>query len=324
MRRPRAHEPFARRGRRAVLWVAFAACRPRRFVAPGLGAALIGWRRWRREALGARRQGGVALFAKFSARSPRCFGFHLADGVFQREPLLGDLGLRQRGFDGSAASPARCARAHKRPARFTGVFLESLNGANDEWKIVGHRQSLRPLGGFFISIYISNGFCIKIVSSRSGLVESMAAGQPVSSSSRRTYFDRLGGQIATRARPGRLFPPAGNSLVDRFDLGLRVLSGRQVIDLAPVQAIRGADLDFVKAVEDVELGEREAVDATGADGLADQYGVEPAAAARPAGDNPELLAALAERPADLVFLFGRERAFADRDSQPGLLGNESV
>src|SRR4029077_439832 len=46
-------------------------------------------------------------------------------------------------------------------------------------------------------------------------------------------------------------------------------------------------------------------------GLAHQHRVEPAAAPRPAGDDAEFLAALAERPADLVELLGRKRPGAD-------------
>ena len=108
-----------------------------------------------------------------------------------------------------------------------------------------------------------------------------------------------------------MFPPAGNGFVDRLDLGLRVLAGRQVVDLAAIQPIAGADFDLVEAVEDVELGQREAIDAADAHGLAHQHGIEPAAAARPSGHNAELLAPLAENPADLVLLLGGERSFAD-------------
>ena len=47
------------------------------------------------------------------------------------------------------------------------------------------------------------------------------------------------------------------------------------------------------------------------DRLADQHGIEPAAAALAAGDGAELVAALAEALADLVVELGRERAGAD-------------
>ena len=65
------------------------------------------------------------------------------------------------------------------------------------------------------------------------------------------------------------------------------------------------------AVEHVELGQRQALDAAELDRLADQHGVEPAAAARAAGDGAELVAALAQALADLVEQLGRERPGAD-------------
>ncbi len=58
------------------------------------------------------------------------------------------------------------------------------------------------------------------------------------------------------------------------------------------------NLDLVKAVEHVELGQRDAVDAAGLDRLAHRDRVEPAAAPLASGDDAELAAALAERLAD--------------------------
>ena len=139
-----------------------------------------------------------------------------------------------------------------------------------------------------------------MVSSRSGLVESKATGQPISSSIRRTYFIACAGNCAQDRALRCGFLPAVNGLIDRLDPRLRLLAGRQIVDFAAVQLIADADLDLVEAVENVELGERDAVDAAGAHGLAHQHGVEPAAAARAAGDGAEFVAALAERLADLV------------------------
>ena len=62
-------------------------------------------------------------------------------------------------------------------------------------------------------------------------------------------------------------------------------------------AVAGADRDLGERVEHVELGEGERVEAVDAHRVADDDGVEPAAAARAAGGGAELLAALA----DLVF-----------------------
>ncbi len=124
-------------------------------------------------------------------------------------------------------------------------------------------------------------------------------------------FDRGGGQIGPGPRAAGAFAPTLGGLVDRLELGLRGGAGRQVIVALPAMPIGGADLDLVEAVEHVELGQRDAVDAADLDRLAHQRGVEPAAAPRPAGDGAELVAALAEPAADLVVELGRERAAAD-------------
>src|SRR5262249_43510959 len=97
---------------------------------------------------------------------------------------------------------------------------------------------------------------------------------------------------------------------------LRALAGREMVDLLAVQPIAGADLDRLKAVEDVEFRQRQAVDAAGADRLADQHCVEPAAASGTPRIGTELAAALADLAADGVVLLGRERTLAD----PGRVG----
>src|SRR5580704_13516389 len=124
-------------------------------------------------------------------------------------------------------------------------------------------------------------------------------------------FDGLGRQFGPRARAGGFLLPAGDGFVDRLHARLGVLARRQIIDLLAVEPIADADLDLLEAVEDVELGQSEAADAAGAHRLAHQHGVEPATAPRPAGDDAEFLAALAERLADLVELLGRKRPGAD-------------
>ena len=67
----------------------------------------------------------------------------------------------------------------------------------------------------------------------------------------------------------------------------------------------------LERVQDVELGQRDAVDAAGDRGLAHQHAVEPAAAPFAPRHRAELVAARAQRLADVVDLFGRERPFAD-------------
>src|SRR4051794_9512113 len=105
--------------------------------------------------------------------------------------------------------------------------------------------------------------------------------------------------------------PALSSLIDRFHEGLGMLACGQIVDDAAVELVAGADLDLLEAVEDVELGQRDALDAAGPHGLAHQHGVEPAAAPRPSGDDAELLALGAERLADVVELLGRKRPLPD-------------
>ncbi len=70
-------------------------------------------------------------------------------------------------------------------------------------------------------------------------------------------------------------------------------------------------LSSSKAVENIELGQGDAVDARGLDRLPRQHGVEPAAAPAPAGVGAEFAPAIADRVADLVVEFGRKRAAAD-------------
>src|ERR1700719_49322 len=88
------------------------------------------------------------------------------------------------------------------------------------------------------------------------------------------------------------------------------LAGRQMVDLLAVQPIAGADLDAVVSVENIELGQRQAVDAAGPHRLAHQHGVEPAAAPLAPGIDAEFLAAAADLLADLVMQFGRKRTLA--------------
>src|SRR5215210_7368541 len=77
-----------------------------------------------------------------------------------------------------------------------------------------------------------------------------------------------------------------------------------------VESVADADTDGVEAVENVELGQGDAVDAGGANRLAHEHGVEPAAAALAARDGAELAPALADALAGVVEEFGRERPLA--------------
>src|SRR6202034_1530339 len=105
--------------------------------------------------------------------------------------------------------------------------------------------------------------------------------------------------------------PAFDRLIKRLDARLRGLRGRKIVDLLAVQAVTGRDLDGLKAVENVKLGQRQAVDAASAHRLAREHRVEPPAAARATGIGAEFATALADQPADLVVELGRKRAAPD-------------
>src|SRR5690242_14377695 len=84
-----------------------------------------------------------------------------------------------------------------------------------------------------------------------------------------------------------------------------------MVERLAVDRVAGADLQLLEAVEDVELGEGDAIDAGDLDRLAHERRVEPAAAAAAAGDGAELAAALADQFADLVVELAREWTGAD-------------
>ena len=159
---------------------------------------------------------------------------------------------------------------------------------------------------------VVKGSVTRMVSSRSGLVESMATGQPISSSMRRTYLIACAGSSAHERAPAVVSDQPSMRLVDRRHPGLERGRRRQVVEALAVELVADADLQLLEAVEHVELGQRDAVDAARRAGLAHQRRVEPAAAALAPGDGAELVAALAEALADRVVELGRERARSRR------------
>src|SRR3546814_8860701 len=72
--------------------------------------------------------------------------------------------------------------------------------------------------------------------------------------------------------------PTLYGFVDRFHIRLILGMGRQIVIGLPIQLVTRADLDFIHAVKNVELGERDAGNAAYRRRLAHQHGVEPAAA----------------------------------------------
>src|SRR3954471_13232539 len=61
---------------------------------------------------------------------------------------------------------------------------------------------------------------------------------------------------------GRLLP-ALDALINRLDPRPRALAGREMVDFATVQPVAGADLNRIETVQDIELCQRQSVDAAG-------------------------------------------------------------
>ena len=110
---------------------------------------------------------------------------------------------------------------------------------------------------------------------------------------------------------GRRRRPARHRFVDRLAAASCPTSDGNSVSVRAAAAVRRADVDALEAVEHVELGQRQAVEAVDARGVADRDRVEPAAAARAPGDRAVLAAALAQPVAHLAGELGRKRSFAD-------------
>src|SRR3546814_15100540 len=87
--------------------------------------------------------------------------------------------------------------------------------------------------------------------------------------------------------------------------------GRKIVICLPIQLVTRADLDFIHAVKNVELGERDAGNAAYRRRLAHKHGVEPAAAPLTSGIHAKFATAWAQQLANIVVLLGRERARAN-------------
>ena len=84
-----------------------------------------------------------------------------------------------------------------------------------------------------------------------------------------------------------------------------------VLRLLAVELVADANRNLRLLVEHVELGHHQPARAVDHVGIAQQRQIEPAGASRTSGDGAELVAFLAQRLADRVFRFRRERPFAD-------------
>ena len=121
----------------------------------------------------------------------------------------------------------------------------------------------------------------------------------------------VGGELVTRlGGGGGLQPPLENFVVWR-DLGKEVVAGGEVVEGDVVEAIRGANLDFVEGIQNVEEGQGDLSDAIETGDVAGGDGVEPSGPAGAAGGGAVFASALADSRTGLVMKFGRERTTTD-------------
>ncbi len=136
--------------------------------------------------------GGLRGSRRIDAGAAGGFCLDLADRLLEGEPLARDLGLLKRRLDPAQLRNQGGPRPLiKRAASLAGIPVESGNSAQDQWLIVSH-ASLNSSGSKSSpdcsSCHASNGFCTRIVSSRSGEVDNSATGHPINSSIHLTYL----------------------------------------------------------------------------------------------------------------------------------------
>src|SRR5690606_17076437 len=124
-------------------------------------------------------------------------------------------------------------------------------------------------------------------------------------------FDRLRRKIIPRTRTGGRFRPARQRFIDRLHARLRAHGGRQIVDALAVKFIGDADLDFVETIQNIKLCQRDSGDAGGTNRLANDHGIEPAAATLATRYHAKFMTLGAEELTDFVVEFGRERTFAN-------------
>ena len=133
----------------------------------------------------------------------------IASSSASRSRVISDS-LERRRHAAQLRDQRRARPLVERAAGLAGVLLEPGDGAGDERIVVGHRgryaHSQRPVN----HAPRSRKDCrIRIVSSRSGLVDSKATGQPINSSIRRTYLIACAGRSAQERAPAVLsFQPS--------------------------------------------------------------------------------------------------------------------
>ena len=123
---------------------------------------------------------------------------------------------------------------------------------------------------------------------------------------------RLDRQIVKRLCARRRLLPARQRLVRNLDLRQNLQVGGKAIELLTVEAVGGCDLELVKVVEDVELGQVDGGVVIAGVRMLNDDEVEPAAPALAAGGDTDFVADGLELFADGVELFGGERAAVGR------------
>src|SRR5262249_6383406 len=177
--------------------------------AVALAVAIVGAPPCRRVA--AARLGGCDIRLRRSdPHPPRRLRLDLADRLLERQALARDVRLAQsRRRATQLIDQCRAGTFVERTTCLAGVLLETGNRAGDEWIVVGHQVSIDALritilcwrGASLCSAQVSNGLRTRMVSSRSGLVDSSPTEQPPSSSIRRTYLIAGAGSSAHDRAP---------------------------------------------------------------------------------------------------------------------------
>ena len=84
-----------------------------------------------------------------------------------------------------------------------------------------------------------------------------------------------------------------------------------MVYLAPVRLVGGAHFERIHAVQHIQLGQRDALDAADLDGLTHHHRVKPAATPPPARDGAKFVAALAQALPHRIVQLGGKRAGTD-------------
>src|ERR1700756_1002773 len=89
-----------------------------------------------------------------------------------------------------------------------------------------------------------------------------------------------------------------------------------MVHLLATKHVPDTDIDRVETIKNIELGQRQAMDAAGSHRLTYQHRVEPAATPLAPGGDPEPFTTAADLLANFVEQFGRKRPLPD----PGRIG----